>query len=31
VISVAGGRTVITDVEFSHLLAVIDELEPTAQ
>ena len=31
VISVAGRRTVVTDVEFSHLLAVIDELAPPAQ
>ena len=31
VISIAGRRTVVTDVEFSHLLAVIDELAPPAQ
>jgi hypothetical protein len=28
VISVAGRRTVVTNVEFSHLLSVIDEVEP---
>ena len=27
-ISVAGRRTVVTNIEFSHLLSVIDELEP---
>ena len=31
VISIAGRRTVVTEVEFSHLLAVIDELAPPAQ
>jgi hypothetical protein len=30
-ISVAGRRTVVTNIEFSHLLSVIDELEPTVQ
>jgi hypothetical protein len=28
VISVAGRRTVVTNVEFSHVLSVIDEVEP---
>ena len=31
VISVAGRRTVVTNVEFCHLLAVIDEVAPPAQ
>ena len=31
VISVAGRRTVVTNVEFSHVLSVIDEVEPPAQ
>jgi hypothetical protein len=31
VISVAGRRTVVPDVEFAQLLSVIDELEPPAQ
>jgi hypothetical protein len=30
-ISVAGRRTVVTNIAFSHLLSVIDELEPLAQ
>jgi hypothetical protein len=28
VISVAGRRTVVTNIEFSHVLSVIDEVEP---
>jgi hypothetical protein len=30
-ISVAGCRAVVTNIAFSHLLSVIDELEPPAQ
>ena len=30
-ISVAGRRTVVANITFSHLLSVIDELEPPAQ
>jgi hypothetical protein len=28
VISAAGRRTVVTNIEFSHVLSVIDEVEP---
>jgi hypothetical protein len=31
VISVAGRRTVVNDIEFYHLLSAIDEVEPPAQ
>jgi hypothetical protein len=31
VINVAGRRTAVTGIEFSHLLSVIDALEPPAQ
>jgi hypothetical protein len=31
VINIAGCRTVVTDIEFPHVLSVIDEVEPPAQ